>query len=286
MKNAPFACAGLAAAALSLTATVAAAQTAPAASPPFPTTPTAPVMTGAAWGTAPQTPAGVGGVGGVGGVTASGTATTPAPTPAVPALALPPGSRLVPTGDGGFVVQGPAPAATVAPAVTVTSTAPMASRTFQRPPRRVWYGWQTLVVDGAGLLVGALAASNESSGIGALASLNYAFGAPIVHAAHGEGIRSLASIGLRTALPGAVGLLGYALSDGNGSSADSAVYTGIVLGALGAIAIDAGVVAYEEHCYCTQAQAPKKDLAKAFRLTPTVAPRAGGGGMVGVVGNF
>jgi hypothetical protein len=216
-------------------------------------------------------------------VTASGTATTPAPTPAVPALALPPGSRLVPTGDGGFVVQGPAPVATtVAPTVTSTAPAP----TYQRVPRKVWYGWQTLVVDGAGLLVAALAASNESDGMAGVASLNYAVGAPIVHAAHGEGIRALASVGLRTALPGAIGLLAYGLNDGSGSSQDSAVVGGIVLGAIGAIALDAGVLAYEEHCGCERdAKATKKSVAKSFTITPSVAPRAGGA-TLGVVGNF
>jgi hypothetical protein len=291
MKNAlPVSvCAGLVAAALSLTATVAAAQTAPA-SPPFPTTATPPpTLTGSAWGTAPAPQAS-------GGVTAA-TTQGPAPTSATPPITLPPGSRLVPTGDGGFVVQGPAPvpptrtpssAPSPAPsrvAVATTDDEGSESVGLRRRPKKVWYGWQTLVVDGAGILVGVLGASNGSPEVTVLSSLNYSFGAPIVHAAHGEGIRALASIGVRTALPGAFGLLGYALSDNN-SSQDSAIFGGVVLGAIAAIAIDAGALAYEEHCGCERdAKATKKSVAKSFTITPAVAPRAGGA-TLGVVGNF
>lgn len=269
------ACAGFVAAALSLalTESVAVAQTAPAPSPPFPTGTS--WGTGPSWGNAPPPQAS-------GGVTAATTAPAPPPPPpAAPAIALPPGSRLVPTGDGGFVVQGPAP---VAP--TVTATAPESSypKTYLRPPRKVWYGWQTLLVDGAGLLVGALAASNESGGMAGVALLNYSIGAPIVHAAHGEGIRALASVGLRTAVPMAVGLLAYGISDNSGD--ESAFYSGVALGALGAMAIDAGVLAYEEHCGCERdAKATKKNVAKSFTITPTVAPRSGGA-TLGVVGSF
>jgi hypothetical protein len=291
MKNSlpASACAGLVAAALTLTATVAAAQTAPAASPPFPTTatPTAPqTSTGSAWGTGPAPQAS-------GGVTAVTTTQGPSPASATPPITLPPGSRLVPTGDGGFVVQGPAvtPTRTPAPApapsrVAVATSDDEGSESvgLRHRPKKVWYGWQTLVVDGAGLLVGALAASNDSGGMAGVASLNYAVGAPIVHAAHGEGIRALASIGLRTALPGAVGLLAYAVSDN--SSDESAIYGGIVLGAIGAMALDAGVLAYEEHCGCDRdAKAAKKSVAKSFSITPSVAPRAGGA-TLGVVGSF
>jgi hypothetical protein len=198
----------------------------------------------------------------------------------------------VPTGDGGFVVQGPAPVTptrTPSPAAGRVAVATTDDEAYdavglRHRPKKVWYGWQTLVVDGAGLLVGALAASNESGGMAGVALLNYSLGAPIVHAAHGEGIRALASVGLRAAVPMAVGLLAYGISDNSGD--ESAFYSGLALGAIGAIALDAGVLAYEEHCGCERdAKATKKSVAKSFTITPTVAPRAGGA-TLGVVGNF
>lgn len=80
-----------------------------------------------------------------------------------------------------------------------------------------WYGWQTLLVDGASLVLSVGAASTRSgatAGTLGLASLaGYLFGGPLVHVGNGRALTGLGSLGLRTGLPvgGAIagGLAGY-----------------------------------------------------------------------------
>ena len=65
---------------------------------------------------------------------------------------------------------------------------------LRRRPRRRWYGWQTLITDGA-----ALAVVGSDTGEVALPAVlaAYEFGAPIVHFAHGHVGKGLASLGMR-----------------------------------------------------------------------------------------
>lgn len=70
----------------------------------------------------------------------------------------------------------------------------------------VWYGWQTLVLDGATHSVAALALFAEATQeigalIGVVGGLEYLLGGPVVHWAHGHGGRGAASLGLRLATP-------------------------------------------------------------------------------------
>jgi hypothetical protein len=128
----------------------------------------------------------------------------------------------------------------------------LAEPTLARKPRTRWYGWQTLITDGASLamLMGG-ASSNDSAGTWvALSGLTYALGGPTVHWAHGNVGKGAASLGLRLGLPVGLGLLGYAcgsaMSGGKG-------YGGAVFGALGfvvgfpaAMAIDSAALARED----------------------------------------
>jgi hypothetical protein len=122
-------------------------------------------------------------------------------------------------------------------------------------PRRVWYGWQTLVVDGAAfstLLIGAVANGSSGSGDGGstlvgIGLLGYEFGPGIVHFVHRNPGRGFASFGVRLGLPLAGAVLGASLSsncDGYRCE-EGGAGAGLILGMLGAIALDAAVFAYD-----------------------------------------
>jgi hypothetical protein len=68
-----------------------------------------------------------------------------------------------------------------------------------------WYGGQTFAVDGLAVATAATALSMRSSGgrdmLLALSVGTYAFGPPLVHMLHGEGLRGLGSMALRVGVP-------------------------------------------------------------------------------------
>jgi len=125
-------------------------------------------------------------------------------------------------------------------------------------PRITWYGWQTLIADGAavGLLWLALVSSDGSAGniLGTASFMTYLLGGPIVHWAHGHGGKGWASVGLRVGLPigGAIAgaLIGRAAcgSEGEGDFVPCPVVYG-ALGLVGGMAaapiVDATVIARE-----------------------------------------
>lgn len=137
-----------------------------------------------------------------------------------------------------------------------TSPAPPAGAA---PPATVsrWYGWQTLVTDGAaiGLVTGGIVldeASHVSSsvladGVIGLGVASYALGGPIVHFAHRNPGRAFASLALRIGLPIILGYGAIAIICG-----DSGEFCGLVAipgGALGiatAITLDASVLARDQ----------------------------------------
>lgn len=139
-----------------------------------------------------------------------------------------------------------------------------------RPPAKShWYGWQTLITDGASLALLTAAAGTKSGdatgSLVALSGLTYALGGPIVHWSHGNGLKGAASLGLRVGIPVVLAGLGYGLGTlayGNEN------YGGAVFGALGfvlgfpaAIAIDAAAIARED--------VPDEDeAATQAKLTP------------------
>lgn len=75
--------------------------------------------------------------------------------------------------------------------------------------KRVWYGWQLLLVDAASLgMIGAFHYTENSAGIFAAGGLPV-FGAPIVHGLHGRSERAAGSFALRALLAfGGMGLVG------------------------------------------------------------------------------
>jgi hypothetical protein len=78
----------------------------------------------------------------------------------------------------------------------------------QAPPKRRWYGWQTLAMDGAALGLGALALGTydgRGTGgalLGSAAISYYALGAPALHLLRDHPGKAVASLSLRVGLPG------------------------------------------------------------------------------------
>jgi hypothetical protein len=152
-----------------------------------------------------------------------------------------------------------------------------------------WYGWQTLVADGASLALfvgGVSSASGRSSsttGLLLLGSLaTYSLGGPIVHLAHSRPGAALGSFGLRWGMPSLAALfgvgLGYASCGRNSDGVCVGLYglLGLTLGTIGAIAVDSAVLARE--------QVPVKfTAAKSFNWRPdlNVSPSGVSAGLSG-----
>jgi hypothetical protein len=200
----------------------------------------------------------------------------PAPVPAVPAaLPTPTAPEVVVPAKAELITQGPPPIAD--------------DDDDDRPlePKRAWYGWQTLVVDGAAfsaLFIGA--AINGSSGGGddggafvAAGLLGYEFGPGIVHFVHRNPGRGFASFGVRLGMPLAGAVLGASLfSNCDGYRCqDEGAAAGLLLGMAGAIALDAAVFAYDDR------------KPRAASRTPTLLPMASllpGRAWLGIAGSL
>jgi hypothetical protein len=155
-----------------------------------------------------------------------------------------------------------------------------------------WYGWQTLLADGAALSLvvgGASLQSNKTAqtGGGLLAvggALTYVLGGPIIHVVNERALTGLASLGLRVGVPvggtllGAIG--GSAVcrdSSGNWICALVGGVIGFSVGILGAVIVDASVLARKPVAPAKEQQSVRwiPDLS----LSPT-------GGSAGVRGTF
>lgn len=169
-----------------------------------------------------------------------------------------------------------------------------AYRTYQerRHKKSQWYGWQTLIVDGAWIL-GGTPVSAASPGAGAALILGgYFLGGPIVHWAHGQVGRGFADFGIRVGAPIVLSLLGYAaLHKGNGNDFDGAAgaVIGAALGIIGAIVIDASVLAYEpgdDDDDDGAARTTRRNARVMPTILPMLTPRTEGGAVFGVSGTL
>jgi hypothetical protein len=155
--------------------------------------------------------------------------------------------------------------APTAPGVSPTEppppTAPITTRAEGPPREAEWYGWQTLLVDGAGLAVGLAAASpirdaasEPPSTAGVVAAAMYGVGAtvaPGVHLAHHRLGPAFASLGLRLLLPpvtSGVGFLGacFGNRDFDHRCTQDGLTGGFLVGTVGAAAIDAAVLSFDK----------------------------------------
>jgi hypothetical protein len=99
----------------------------------------------------------------------------------------------------------PPPAASTAPAPTpppaASSSSPPSPPPKTEKTEKVWYGYQTLIIDAG---TGALFLTGVYSGVGGLTLpgfLGYLFGTPIDHWIHGNIGQGFGSIGIRLVLP-------------------------------------------------------------------------------------
>ncbi len=134
-----------------------------------------------------------------------------------------------------------------------------------------WYGWQTLLSDGAALALFGAAASDGGSGVATASVGMYALGGPSVHAVHGTFGKAAARLGVRLGFP----RVGAAvLSAGkDGWDAVGGIVIGGGIGILAAIALDAAWLARER----VQVQEPA--------VTPTLL-LSRNGASVGMAGVF
>jgi hypothetical protein len=139
--------------------------------------------------------------------------------------------------------------------------------------RRHWYGWQTLVADGASfasLLVGASLTSQRSSDDGPgdtlvwTGLLGYELAPGIIHFAHRNPGRGFASFGLRLGMPLAAAFVGASLASGCNTNLceSNGAGVGVLLGMGGAVAIDAALFAYDD---------PKRSSPRRLGLLPVVS---------------
>jgi hypothetical protein len=152
---------------------------------------------------------------------------------------------------------------------------PPQGETPEMETKTVWYGSQTLAVDG-------ISAAACATVFGLFVGVpGLVFGAPIVHWVHGRIGIGFASMGMRMGMAAGASALGAAIGAGidegcNHTCRDApaiGAVIGIITGAVGAIALDAIYLAYEE-----------KTVPRAVRLFPSVSPVLGGatGVLVGV----
>jgi hypothetical protein len=166
--------------------------------------------------------------------------------------------------EGGVIAPGPPPPAPPppppepkpepkpepAPPITTTTEPPPPVVRASRPSSG-WYGWQTLIADGASAAVltgGLVSWTVEPTVIG---YAGFLFGTPVVHAIHGNYGRMLGSFGLRLLLPAVAGGIGAAVEVGG--NAENTTVKGVVtsagigigLAAAACVIIDASLLAWE-----------------------------------------
>jgi hypothetical protein len=112
---------------------------------------------------------------------------------------------------------------------------------------REWYGWQTLLVDGAAVGLTVALANSHQNVAGAVFAGGYVLGGPAVHLAHGHRTKAGGSLALRLAAPLLGGMIGGVATAGcdsdkppgeRGECGGIGLATGATLGLLAAILTD------------------------------------------------
>jgi len=147
----------------------------------------------------------------------------------------------------------------------------------------VWYGWQTLVADGAAgalIAVGLLTEDYNQDltiAIVTLGGATYVFGAPVVHALHGRAGTAFADFGVRVGAPIGGALTGaiiavnrcpepeYTEDDRQANCQYAGFFLGLLVGIGSAIVIDSAVFARESQ------RAPRVKSARGLSVTPSLS---------------
>ncbi len=159
----------------------------------------------------------------------------------------------------------------------------------EEPPARVraeqWYGWQTLISDGASaaMVMATFAVDGKPEvTFWTLGITTYALAPPIVHIAHGRPLTAVGDLGLRLAAPFLGLFIGAQIDKGTPpkcnamaecrQSYDAMVAGGILAGAAIA-ALDAAILAREPLERAPHAE----DAPTALRVWPSIALTSHGG---------
>ncbi len=178
--------------------------------------------------------------------------------------------------------------------VTPPEAPPVASTTptTAPAPRMVshWYGWQTLLVDGAAIAVAS--ASGQSAAFGYTGVGLYAFGGPLIHVIHDRAGIGAADLGVRIGGPFVLGLIGMgvelAATKPNSCGGDlcfrglAGFAVGFFIGYVTAVVLDAAVFAREKipaDEVASSRRRPLVQLVPMLSLTPTGASAGIGGTM-------
>jgi len=149
-----------------------------------------------------------------------------------------------------------------------------------------WYGWQTLIADGASLVVvPIIAGSTESEALAFVALGGYLLAPPIIHAAHGRWGITFASLGLRIGLPVVAALVGAAV-DQDCRDFCAGPVVGLIAGIGGAVTLDAALLSDEKVSDEDRDAAAARAARRGFAFTPLLAPRKEGGVDVGLAATF
>jgi hypothetical protein len=151
-----------------------------------------------------------------------------------------------------------------------------------------WYGYQTLIADGAGLTMTISGVAANSGALAATGLTTAVLTPPILHFAHGNFGYGVASLGLRLGAPLGLGVLGTLagwLAGGlNDKSAAVGLYGGCLLGWGVAAALDAAVFGHEKVNQPEESAALRRG-GNWFTFRPDVA-LGHERGTVGVAGTF
>jgi len=167
-----------------------------------------------------------------------------------------------------------------APSPPKDPSAPNPQSESSAPTASTWYGWQTLIVDGASALTFGVGAGAGSGAVALLGLGGFVAGAPIVHGVNGQGWRAAASLGVRVLTPVLAGAFAAAVArpapchpDAYGPCLNwlDAPFTGALVGLLVASAFDAAVIAY--------APAEPAKPAIGLSLAPQIDPARGAYGL-------
>lgn len=160
----------------------------------------------------------------------------------------------------------------LAPRGPASSEHPSADSGSDYRPRRRWYGWQTLIVDGgATLALLALAARSDTNGDDAWLTgiaVAYSVAPPIIHLAHGHPGKALLSLGIRVVGP-------LAIASGVSNHNPGIGVFGL-LAIPAAISIDAAAIARED----VPTDGGVVSFLQRVAFTPWVDTRRGAGGLM------
>lgn len=156
---------------------------------------------------------------------------------------------------------------------------PPPPRRLSRPPV-IWYGWEPLAAGAGTYLLSLAVLKNDPQTALLLGAMLSPLTTMSMHVLHGDEVKGYLSLPLSYAIIAGGGVLAEKLECGRGSSDScgaNAVFTGMILGGLGALVVDAALLAWG-------APLSPPPVKKAV-LWPSMTP-VRGGGTLGLGGTF